>query len=531
VPAPEDTPAPLPRPYDFIRVAHPGRSMALVQRKASLDFPLGSDFVAALMTGDNAGAMIDLDAPADFVVVDWKRAAGRVGLRPGADVLLRDRFHATESDGALRFTTPEHVCEARGASLYCATDDAMLTLAVPHLRALAREPLGSEAEVRLLFPDQAEETPPSSDVDEQLGLEAARTLFYGAGDATLDVSTAGGITLRGTVAFDDPKTPEAHWLLGSGGPAPDAMFRRLPADARVALATGGFPAADLVRIRALVGASFAASVQKDGFPEAYARESADAFLALVVTGGPLVLAGGYDARAVERAGAAYRAHATDATYHAAQGALGGWFVAGVDEEPERWLRGVAKIVALDHAKVKRTPPAAKAGGATKDDWSETVTEREATAPPGAPPRTMHLVLTTVLKHPPKDAIKTPRTAHLLVVPDGRRTWLVYAPDPALAVEKAAALVSPAAGLGSRPDAATCTPGATTCVLFRPDALIPLSPVTKPKDVADALQLADRARSLAPTTMTLRVVPRGGHAEVLATVPWQAIDELVTLTKP
>jgi hypothetical protein len=272
------------------------------------------------------------------------------------------------------------------------------------------------------------------------------------------------------------------------------------------------------------------SLTSDGYPPDYVAEGAAALKELVLTGGPFVMAAGFDQAALERAAAGYRAAATDKTRAAVRAALTGYLVAGVEEEPARWVKGIRHLVELDNRHVRKIQKPA-GGDATKDKPKDADTwscaSRLAALPRGVPRDGLHVELVCHLKAQPK----TVRTTRLLVIPDGHRTWLLYGADLAYLTAKAAGLLDArAATLATRKDVERCVAGPSTlCATFSLLAGVPFFDATTDAEIAASLARFDRIRAQPSDPSTVVLGPAGGdRLGVSAVTPLRAIAGLLSL---
>jgi hypothetical protein len=267
------------------------------------------------------------------------------------------------------------------------------------------------------------------------------------------------------------------------GPAP-AAFWQLPADADFALFQRGTDEADLARIRDLVLKAVGDALGDQGVKDADRKAVLDA-LAKVASTTPMVYASGLDAAAARKAVAAEKAagarpespERAEARRVAAE-ALLGWRVLELDE-PATKATGALKELAAAWAR-----PGVSAAYRAKNSGPAPVL-RAAPVGKGAalPPGSVHYVIemqplddgshAAGAKPKPDDKAKKaagpskPIAVHLLVVPDGARTWVAIAGDEATAATKVATTLkssgaaSPAQGdpsLASRAELAALKAG-------------------------------------------------------------------------
>jgi hypothetical protein len=194
---------------------------------------------------------------------------------------------------------------------------------------------------------------------------------------------------------------------------------------------------------------------EEGYTPAQLDTQLAPYQALLLTGGPWAIAAGHKLDASRAALDAYAAGPKTAAARAnARAAMQGWVVAVVEEPAQKWIDAIGTIVRTDETK-----PAGKVHR-THDPSKETTRLKLTPLPAGLqlPPGTLHVEARVVqsqawlaaqkkAKKPVTDPV-IPHTTHLLVVPDGARTWLALAEDPALAAAQVRS------SLSSAPDAGT-----------------------------------------------------------------------------
>jgi hypothetical protein len=253
------------------------------------------------------------------------------------------------------------------------------------------------------------------------------------------------------------------------GPVP-AAFWQLPADADFAFFQRGADEAELGRLRDLVIKAVGDALGDRGFKDADRKAVLDA-LAKVVSTAPMTYASGLDVAATRKALAAEKAAASRPdperaeARRAAAEALLGWRVLEVDEPATR-ATGVLKELAAAWGR-----PGVSAAYRAKSNGPVPVLRAAPVAKGSAlPAGSVHYVLEV---HPfdagshaagggakPDDKAKDkdkerkapgPSKAvavHLVVAPDGARTWIGVAGDEALAIAKVATALKPAAAAGA-----------------------------------------------------------------------------------
>jgi len=512
-----ETPLPTLSPsHALIHIGHPRVALGKLTKHAS---NVDDDLVAAVITGLRIGRALDLEQPIDLVAAD-DAVLFRAALTAEAANLMREKGEL-DGHGVAHLDFPGRVCEARDRELLCATQAPALRFA-PNARASALGAWTSDLHVVMAIPS---ETPKTEDAAVTHAVtESWRLLLSGTSEVALDVDVRDdGVRVSGTLGFTEAGIV-ARALLGSSAPAPAAALRRLPADAALVFMTTGATRQDLAGLRD----SFVASVKErmvseDAVSPSSADEISDAFTQLFFTGGPIVGAAGNDRPTLERA--RVLAPSNQTTRLAARRALKGYWIFGVEEDPERWIAGVKHLMEVD----RRAHTTGRAPGNTKtpatstsakDSAWDTLTERLLPAPPGFPARTVYVEFVTVPKSPTNKEL--PYVAHVFVVPDGQRTWIVYAPDVDLARAKARALVDPKTP--ARPDVEPCIARkASVCVIATLAAAVPFMSTARPEEIeqsaADVERLFDED-TLTPSTFS--VVPNGDRAELTATLPWSVV---------
>ena len=241
---------------------------------------------------------------------------------------------------------------------------------------------------------------------------------------------------------------------------PPPAYVQLPSDSSFAWYSRGAAPAAPAPLKDVVLASLTEWLADDGYSPAEIDAQVDPIRQRVLTGGPWVLGGGFHVDAARAALDAYVAarSTTPAARARARAALQGWVLAEVDEPAQPWVDSIRALVKADGRK-----PSGKPRRTHKPQRDST---RLVLAPvPAAlklPEGTLHVEVRTtpnpkwlatqpILPLP----IATPaRTQHLFIVPDGPRTWMALAEDPALAATEVQAALQPATAAarpgGARP---------------------------------------------------------------------------------
>lgn len=290
----------------------------------------------------------------------------------------------------------------------------------------------------------------ASDLD---GLTFDATLGDAAGTLSATLHLSGKTSLLGRLAAAHPER---------SGPPP-AVFWQLPADSDSAFFDRGTDEAAIEHARQLVLDALGEALVSDGAKPADVQP-VQAALGKLPTAAPSVFASGFDDAAVRAAVAAERSLGADAkpaarldAKQATMRALFGWRIVEVDA-PSDGLASALKELATALGR----PSLIKALHG-KESTSTPLSLRTAPMPKGAslPTGSLHWIVELPEPLPPKDRpakgppppAPRPLQAHLLLVPDGGRTWIGFgADDAALAAKLAATMASGASsGLSSRSD--------------------------------------------------------------------------------
>ena len=261
------------------------------------------------------------------------------------------------------------------------------------------------------------------------------------GSLVVEASTDGlALDLRMTMAFTSATSPLTRALVGQGAPDPQppAGYAHLPADTSFAWYSRGAAPADLAPLKEAVLGSLSQWLADDGFSPSEIATQVAPLRDRMLTGGPWVLGGGFRVDAARAALDAYVAgRSTAAAARAkARAALQGWVLAEVDEPAQPWIDSIRDLVKVDTRKPSGKP--IRVHKPQRDSTHLVVVP----LPPGLklPDGTLHVEVHTtpnpkwVAAQPrkPPPVVTPPRTQHLFVVPDGPRTWMALAEDPAVA---------------------------------------------------------------------------------------------------
>lgn len=445
------------------------------------------DSAVAAAAGAPIGAAIDLDQPVDLAMSDWggdggPKVAGAVALvpTPAARETLERFYKTAETDAhVVRLTPRDDAPEGAsprpcailpayggGARLVCGeTDKAVLHLG-PYLtrtmtRTTSNDDLRVEVFVRELRGSKstpADAPKPDKDPGDQLVDDLVDKLSADVGSIVIEASSRGGsLDAKVTAGFASSTSALTRAILGLGTPgAPPELFDRLPKDASAAWFGRGASPADLEPLRSALVESLRQWSIDDGYPPAVTDAQIAPLLPVVLTGGPWALATGARVDDARSALDAYVATSktTDAARLKARPNRASWLVAGVDEPAQRWIDAARSLAKSDD--VKPTVKPTRVRDPQKESMSLDV---RPTAPAlHLPAGTLHLEARVTpnakwLAKRKKDKLSVAdatlaHSIHVFIVPDGTRTWLAAAEDPALAATEVLA------SLHGAPDAGT-----------------------------------------------------------------------------
>jgi hypothetical protein len=410
--------------------------------------------LVAFAVGDPITDVLDLARPVDVAML--KGEGGKVEAAASAAVLrIEDarkelaedyRFGAPAADGVIALTPisagehPLGVCELRpafgdpGHRMVCATSAGALEAAGPYLARTAPR-ITATADLHLdvnmvgadAIPFQAS-SPPTSAAEaagqrfgRDIVVEMVRDIARLVADVTL---TPDGAKVACAASFPGVSSSLARvglTLTRDPGQLPDS-FWRLPADADVAFYSRGVSREDYGALRGDLLAMVAQAFKSELAPSMAERTRALADR-ILLTGGPVLYAHGFDAEAARDAVNA-AVPMSEPDRRAEADALAGWTLVAVDEPSGPWADAAREVAAL--VKLESDPKEHPKG------WSP----REAgaivpvTAASGLPDGTVHFELRDV-PQPTRGRRKDdppppfPLTDHLFVVPDGARTWLAF----------------------------------------------------------------------------------------------------------
>ena len=384
-PPPPDTSA-VPEPKSlllFARVTKPQHVLDVITAWTGAP-GLGADAVAQLVTGEEAGSVVDLTQPIDLAVAaDFAGAGPRVSFamsiaaKPNARAALSERFDLVDRHGVTRLR-PKHgagdddgddddrrcaLFPSAGPSssrLVCGGSDGALTGLGPYLTRTtprAKYPSDVHLEARLdgvrpaiqqgraLLPTLAASALGSHRPSTPASTELVNAVVGDVVDLALDLDK---ITFDGqmseqeasaslTTSFRDAKSLLAKMATShperAGAPPP--AFFRLPVDADAAFFRPAIDAPLLERPRDVVNKAVSELLDKGGVSPADRKAVTDAFSHVVdVFGAPSVYARGLDGADVQKKIAAVKqakeGAAREDAERAATDALHGWSLMGIE---------------------------------------------------------------------------------------------------------------------------------------------------------------------------------------------------------
>jgi hypothetical protein len=459
---------------------------------ALLGTKLDAGELATMAAGAPVGPLLDLDQPMDFAISDID-SDDRRPMMAGAAILTNPeaaretlaRYFTLEPtfpgivrlqprDDAPDGATPRPCMMALSASsvtrLVCGLDKSSLLHLGPYLTR-TMPGIASGADLRFEVFMHGVHLPRSGetrvltaggsvvvdggapDPSDEMVNALFDKMSEDLGSLVIEASTDGlALDLRMTAAFASATSPLTRALVGQGipDPLPPAACARLPGDTSLAWYSRGAARADLAPLKDAVLASLAQWLTDDGYSPAEIEAQTAPIRQMVLTGGPWVLGGGFRVDAARTALDAYVAgrSTTLAARNRARAAMQGWILAEVDEPSQAWIDSIRALVKIDAKKPSGKP--LRTHKPQRDSTSLVVVPLPATLK--LPDGTLHVEIRTTpnakwlaaqpRKPPPVPS--PPRTQHLFIVPDGSRTWMAIAEDPALAAAEVRAALDPAA---------------------------------------------------------------------------------------
>jgi hypothetical protein len=476
----------------LVHVSHAAASADVISDWASQ--PLDAGSILTEMVGKRIAAAVDLDSPADFLVMAKDRGAARdpdasfavalgvknfeaaksmlegdYGLLPLPNGAFEiQRGHGRHRDGDSDFRSCALAPAIGGARVVCSRNATTRDAALPYLtRGVARlasiksdlhvearpgpfhdmlrrerrhvvshgaRAMGGAYEMRAVW-----EAAVSDLIDGFLDTDAASldaNVDRKSGTAALTISASGSRGLVTRMLSAHPERAEP----------PPAAFFRLPGDADVAFFEHGLDADQLASPKAAILQAVTAGIDRENkLKDADRKAMLDALGRTIdLLSLPAVYARGVDYAKAVPAVAGLDDRSSAAKIRAAIEGAAGWDVIGVEGPPDR-IAAVLK----DWTKVVARPRVAVAMGHDAPTWRVTPARN-------APRGSIHLAMR--VSHDdydwmaprgkngaPKKRPPIVLTMHTFIVPDHDRAWIVSALDESTAAAKARAIVSGASG--------------------------------------------------------------------------------------
>jgi hypothetical protein len=369
-----------------------------------------------------------------------------------------------------------------------------------------------------------------------------------------------GATTTATVKLASANSQMAHMMTAHperNGPAP-ALFWQLPGDADMAAFARGVDDADMSKVMSIMMPVLTGVIDEAGIKDAD-RKAIDDAIAKLASGAGGVYASGVDADGVRKALAGAVAHmgqpddaATLEARHVAAEALVGWRVLERDEPAARSIAGLKDLAAAWSKPTVLAALRAKHPDAAVPSFRSAPLPKGATLPAGSvhyvlelpapdslfpipvPPPPPHTKAKPAAKAAPRKGI----AFHLIVAPDGQRTWAGIAGDETLAASRMlASMAASGNNLGSRADLASlksASVGSAGFLTLRGMggmlALFAMMLGDSPSEIASAyeesLQLPHQALSPIPFSFT-PVTGSPGALVSTFTIPKGSIEDFVT----
>jgi hypothetical protein len=573
------------------RLARPNASLAVIHGWSQLPF-VQADQITELLVGDALGPLVDLDAPIDFAVSVQGEGTGIRGLLavsagvrdaaaakaalgekytlvPGANgaLLIQGLGHGQPprdgNDDGPDDAASDRTCELMPAygvpstRLVCAEDPKALGELAPWLtrtapRATAAADLSVDVRMAPLRPTLVAFRRVAamlvggllggslSQGDHEAAVTLATDLLDFAVDlegATFEVDLSDPLAnAKATLRFSGKTSPLTRLALAhpDGGSAAPEIFWKLPIDSDLAIFERGIDATDLAKGARLAAQLFDKVLADVGLGGADRKAVLDA-VAKVPSSAPLAYASGVDSDAVDAAArwVADGSSTKDSARAVAQSLLG-WRLMELDEPPAR-IQGALRDVASAWAR-----PGVAAAYATHSKGVAPPAIRTSPLPKGAsvPKGSVHYAIDIPLLGEKaavsgkKGKADAPLTVHVLVVPDGARTWVAVGGDPTLLASKVATAVG--ASASARPELAPLDAEKVGAAGFfdvrsLPEAVVQLS-LLGGEPAAGALSALQSVgtlphRGLAPIVFTLTAQNESTAAAALH-VPRAAIEDAI-----
>jgi len=384
-PAPAADVSAVPEPKSllvFARVAKPQHVLDVISAWTGVA-GLGPDAVAELVSGEAAGAVVDLAQPIDVAIAADSGVAGprvsyalSIAAKPDARAVLSEHFELVERNGVTRLHPKEDAGDdddddrkcalfsSAGASklrLVCAGSDGALTALGPYLaRTAPRASFPADvhidarldsvrpaiAQSRALLPTLAASALGSHRPNSPAVGEMINAVVGDVVDLALDLDKISfdaqmgepGASATLTTSFRDAKSLLAKVATShpERGGAPPPSFWHLPVDADAAFFRREIDASLLARPRDLAVKAVGDALDKSPLPPADRKSITDALSHVAdLFGAGTVHARGIDGADVQKKLAAVKqakdAAARDDAEQAAADALAGWTLVGIDQ--------------------------------------------------------------------------------------------------------------------------------------------------------------------------------------------------------
>jgi hypothetical protein len=490
--------------------------------------------IARAVLGPSLSDVVDVAKPIDFGVAGDMRSPtvlfslALTSLDDAKQNLVEDFTLTPEKGGVIRLAPkgdpdPRVRCELRPAAgespyrLVCSfAPEEPGEAAAYFARTVPRQGMSADARLEFFTRYWLHDQIASTSADNP-GEEFGKKLFMDLGDdidvVALDLSfSTAGVDLTTQATFRGTASPLTRIIASQAQqatPMPDS-FWRLPADSEGAIYTRGANPADLQTLRSWMDDTFSQSMTDDGAPPELVERMVKVLNSVILTGGPMVMAYGFD---VKEALAALKRATPKAKMD--RRALHGWLLLGVDEPSARWTDAIREAIAID--KVPYTHKS-KSTGPSRDDKTDTKpgdkSEKKKTisrlaeervADKALPAGTSHFVSREYPAVNDKANTKKPPVSatHMYVVPGGAQTWIAFGENEAQVLAKVKGVIANQAanqdkGLSGRDDlqllhAPVGLGGFVTVPLF--DALG--LPESADDDQAKAREALERMASLPP----------------------------------
>jgi hypothetical protein len=485
----------VPAPATLVltwRFARPAASLGVVRGWSQLPLVQGEE-IAELLAGSDLGPIVDLDAPVDFAVAvegeglemrpliavsagvrDPESARASLGqkytLVPAPNGVLRiqsqgvqtpssDDDDAGDDSGAKRTCELAPAFGAPSTRIVCG-EGSMASIALRELgpwltRTAPRAPSPDDlsADVRMKPLRRTLEGFRGMGGAAVAGLfgsrsagDAAAALVSDALDFALDLDAAtlridladAQATLRSTLQFSTTSSSLTRMVLAhaDGGTAPPRTFWQLPPDANLAFYERGIDAPGIEKLTHALTQLADKALDEAGLKDADRKALLSPLTKLPWTA-PMAYASGLDPAAIDAAFSAAKDPTgfPDAETIIAR-ELTGWRVMELDEPPAPILAALSEL-----SRALARPGVARfLGGATS---VASPTFRHAALPRGIalPARSQHFVLelhSTRSTSPPR---VTAWGIHLILVPDGPRSWIGIGGDAPMVASKLMASIA------------------------------------------------------------------------------------------